>query len=186
MKVTELGLKGVLLIEPDVFRDARGFFLETYDARKYKELGIAAAFVQDNHSRSVRGTLRGLHGQSKYPQGKLVRAVSGEVFDVVVDARPDSPTFRQWRGTVLSGDNFRQVYIPPGFLHGFCVTGESAEVEYKCTDFYRPGDEFGVVWNDPELKIQWPLQEPLLSSKDRAFPLFRQTADKFEAYRRMN
>jgi dTDP-4-dehydrorhamnose 3,5-epimerase len=163
-------LRGVLLIEPDVFKDARGFFLETYHERKYQEGGIAGPFVQDNHSYSSRGTLRGLHAQLTRPQGKLVRAVEGEMFDVAVDIRRGSPTFGKWVGFVLSGDNFRQLWIPPGFAHGFCVLSEQVHVEYKCTDFYHRPDEVTVAWNDPEIGISWPVEAPTLSARDAAAP----------------
>jgi dTDP-4-dehydrorhamnose 3,5-epimerase len=160
----------VIVVEPDVFRDARGFFLEHYNSRKYREAGIDAVFVQDNHSYSVRGTLRGLHAQRRRPQGKLVRVIAGEIFDVAVDIRSGSPLFGKWVGITLSAENFRQVYIPPGFAHGFCVLTESAEVEYKITDFYDPADEIGIIWNDPALAIRWPIEEPLLSARDRSLP----------------
>lgn len=163
-------LPGVIIVEPDVHRDSRGFFLESYQERKYRAGGIAATFVQDNQSRSVRGTLRGLHAQRRHPQGKLVRALQGEIFDVVVDIRRDSPAFRRWIGVVLSAENFRQCFVPPGLAHGFCVTSEWAEVEYKCTEFYDPTDEYGIIWNDPELAIAWPVRDPILSAKDRALP----------------
>jgi dTDP-4-dehydrorhamnose 3,5-epimerase len=166
-------LPDVILVEPDVHRDQRGFFLETYHARKYAEGGVPGPFVQDNHSRSVQGTLRGLHAQREHPQGKLVRAVEGEMFDVAVDIRPSSPTFGRWVGVRLSGENFRQLYIPPGFAHGFCVLSEVVHVEYKCTDFYRPEDEIGIAWDDPEIGITWPLSEPVISAKDRALPRLR-------------
>ena len=173
MKFRPTELPEVILVEPDVHRDPRGFFLETYHARKYAEGGVAGPFVQDNHSRSVKGTLRGLHAQLQYPQGKLVRAVEGEMFDVAVDIRPSSPTFGRWVGVRLSGENFRQLYIPPGFAHGFCVLSELVHVEYKCTDFYRPEDEIGVAWDDPEIGIAWPLTDPVISAKDRALPRLR-------------
>jgi dTDP-4-dehydrorhamnose 3,5-epimerase len=163
-------LPEVLVIEPTVHRDARGFFVETYHARRYADHGLDATFVQDNHSRSVRGTLRGLHWQVERPQGKLVRALAGEIFDVAVDIRPGSPTFGQWVGVTLSADDFRQIYVPPGFAHGFCVTSEIAEVEYKCTDFYEPAAERGLIWNDPEVGIAWPISDPILSPRDRAHP----------------
>ena len=153
---------------PDVFRDPRGFFLETFHARKYREGGIPWDFVQDNHSRSQRGTLRGLHAQRTRPQGKLVRAVRGEIFDVAVDIRPGSKTFGKWVGHTLSDDNFRQLFVPPGFAHGFCVLSEIAEVEYKCTDFYDQADEVGVLWNS--VGIDWPVREPLLSARDAGLP----------------
>jgi dTDP-4-dehydrorhamnose 3,5-epimerase len=171
-------LPDVVLVEPDVHRDQRGFFLETYHARKYAEGGVPGPFVQDNHSRSVKGTLRGLHAQRQHPQGKLVRAVEGEMFDVAVDIRPSSPTFGRWVGVRLSGENFRQLYIPPGFAHGFCVLSELVHVEYKCTDFYRPEDEIGIAWDDPEIGIAWPLSEPVVSAKDRGLPRLRDLRDR--------
>jgi dTDP-4-dehydrorhamnose 3,5-epimerase len=170
MKFLPAGLPGVVLIEPDVFKDARGFFLETYHERKYAEGGIAGPFVQDNHSYSCRGTLRGLHAQRTKPQGKLVRAVEGEMFDVAVDIRPASPTFGKWVGFALSGENFRQLWVPPGFAHGFCVLSERVHVEYKCTDFYDGADEFTVAWNDPAIGIAWPIESPTLSARDAAAP----------------
>ena len=170
MKLIPTNLPGVLIIEPRVFRDERGFFLETYHAQRYREAGLDAAFVQDNHSRSTRGTLRGLHWQAERPQGKLVRVLVGEIYDVAVDIRPDSPTFGKWVGFTLSADNFRQAWIPPGFAHGFCVTSEVAEVEYKCTDFYDPPSERGLIWNDPEVAIAWPIQDPILSERDKKHP----------------
>jgi dTDP-4-dehydrorhamnose 3,5-epimerase len=160
-------LPEVILVEPDVHRDSRGFFLETYHAAKYRDGGIALPFVQDNHSRSARGTLRGLHLQCRrHPQGKLVRVLAGEVFDVAVDVRRGSPTFGRWVGATLSGDNFRQLYVPPGFAHGFCVTGEMADVEYKCTDVYDRDDELTIAWNDPQIGIEWPVRQPTLSARD--------------------
>jgi dTDP-4-dehydrorhamnose 3,5-epimerase len=163
-------IPGVVIIEPDVHRDPRGYFLETYHERKYAEGGIQGPFVQDNHSFSLRGTLRGLHAQRRHPQGKLVRAVEGEMFDVAVDIRRGSPTFSKWVGVTLSGENCRQFYVPPGFAHGFCVLSERVHVVYKCTDFYDREDEFGVAWNDPEIGIAWPITEPALSAKDAAAP----------------
>jgi dTDP-4-dehydrorhamnose 3,5-epimerase len=163
-------IPGVVIIEPDVHRDPRGYFLETYHERKYAEGGIQGPFVQDNHSFSLRGTLRGLHAQRRRPQGKLVRAVEGEMFDVAVDIRRGSPTFSKWVGVTLSGENCRQLYVPPGFAHGFCVLSERVHVVYKCTDFYDREDEFGVAWNDPEIGIAWPITEPALSAKDAAAP----------------
>jgi dTDP-4-dehydrorhamnose 3,5-epimerase len=170
MKLTPTRLPEVILVEPDVFRDERGFFLETYHQRKYGEGGIPELFVQDNHSFSVARTLRGLHAQLRRPQGKLVRAILGEIFDVAVDIRPDSPTFGQWVGAVLTGDNFHQLYIPPGFAHGFCVLSDTAHVQYKCTELYFKEDEIGIVWNDPEIGIDWRVQDPLLNDKDRRAP----------------
>jgi dTDP-4-dehydrorhamnose 3,5-epimerase len=160
-------LPGVIIIEPDVHKDARGFFLETYHAQKYGAAGIGGPFVQDNHSRSVGGTVRGLHLQLRKPQGKLIRVIEGEIYDVAVDVRRRSPTFGMWAGVTLSSANFRQCYVPPGFAHGFCVTSEYAEVEYKCTDVYDPESEIGIAWNDPAIGIHWPLAEPLLSERDR-------------------
>ncbi|HJT24571.1 MAG TPA: dTDP-4-dehydrorhamnose 3,5-epimerase [bacterium] len=183
MRLTPTRIKDVLLVEPDVYKDNRGFFLESYHFRKFSEAGLKIPFVQDNHSRSAKGTVRGLHAQLKKPQGKLVRVVQGEIFDVVVDARPDSSTFGQWVGEILSEENFRQLYTPPGFLHGFCVTTDFAEVEYKCTDFYDVSDEVGVRWNDPDLKIAWTISNPVLSEKDKKLPLFREAKAKFDFYR---
>ena len=168
MKFLETDLPGVLIVEPDVFRDPRGFFLETFHGARYREGGIPYDFVQDNHSKSVRGTLRGLHAQRRRPQGKLVRAVQGEIFDVAVDIRPGSATFGKWVGARLSGESFRQMFIPPGFAHGFCVLSATAEVEYKCTDFYDRADEIGARWDS--VGIEWPIQDPLLSPKDAALP----------------
>ena len=168
MKFLPTELPGVILIEPQVWRDERGFFLETYQREKYVAGGIDAVFVQDNHSRSVRGTLRGLHAQLRRPQGKLIRVIEGEIFDVAVDVRRGSPTFGKWTGAWLSAENFQQLYIPPGFVHGFCVTSTVAQVEYKCTDIYDPTSEITVQWNDPALSIEWPLTDGLLlSQKDQ-------------------
>jgi len=168
VKFLETDLPGVLIVEPDVFRDPRGFFLETFHAARYREGGIPYDFVQDNHSKSVRGTLRGLHAQRRRPQGKLVRAAQGEIFDVAVDIRPGSATFGKWVGARLSGESFRQMFVPPGFAHGFCVLSATAEVEYKCTDFYDRADEIGARWDS--VGIEWPIQDPLLSPKDAALP----------------
>ena len=164
----------VVRVEPRVFRDARGFFLESYHAHKFAEAGIEADFVQDNHSFSARGTLRGLHMQLEFAQGKLVRCVAGEIFDVAVDARRGSKTFGRWVGETLSAENFRQLWVPPGFLHGFCVVSETAQVEYKCTEPYHPEDELGVIWNDPDVGIAWPIAVPVLSAKDAALPRLRE------------
>lgn len=160
-------IPGVIVIEPHVHPDARGFFLETFHRHKYAEGGIDAVFVQDNHSSSARGTLRGLHLQVRKPQGKLVRAVAGEIWDVVVDLRVGSPAFRRWTAVTLSGDNFRQLYVPPGCAHGFCVVSDTADVEYKCTEFYDPEDEAGIRFDDPALAIPWPVLKPVLSARDR-------------------
>jgi dTDP-4-dehydrorhamnose 3,5-epimerase len=167
MRFTPLEVEGAVLIEPDVYRDARGFFLETFHAAKYGAAGIPEVFVQDNHSSSVRDTLRGLHLQIRKPQGKLIRVAAGEIWDVAVDVRPDSPTFRQWTAAVLSAENFAQLYIPAGCAHGFCVLSETAHVEYKCTELYDPADETGIAYDDPELAIPWPIAQPVLSERDR-------------------
>ncbi|MBL8168746.1 MAG: dTDP-4-dehydrorhamnose 3,5-epimerase [Acidobacteria bacterium] len=180
MNIIPTDIPGVLVIEPQVWRDERGFFLETYQQEKYQRAGIDAVFVQDNHSRSVKGTVRGLHAQLRHPQGKLLRVIEGEIFDVAVDVRRGSPHFGQWVGAWLSADNFRQLYVPPGFVHGFCVTSELAQVEYKCTDIYDPASEISVLWNDEEIGIDWPLNEigtPILSKKDLAGKPLQQLMD---------
>ena len=159
-------LAGLLLIKPDVFGDSRGFFQETWNLRRYTEEGLDHHFVQDNLSFSRKGTLRGLHFQNPHAQGKLVYVLQGEVFDVAVDVRADSPTFGQWYGVMLSAENHQQLFVPEGFAHGFCVTSETALFAYKCTDFYRPDLEFSVQWNDPEIGIDWPVTDPQLSEKD--------------------
>ncbi len=182
MRFTPTSLPEVVLIEPDVYKDARGFFLETWHQRKYAEGGIHGPFVQDNHSHSGRGTLRGLHAQVRRPQGKLVRAVEGEMFDVAVDIRRGSPRFGRWVGVCLSGENFRQLWIPPGFAHGFCVLSERVHVEYKCTDFYDREDELTVCWSDPEVGIQWPIASPLLSSKDAGAPRLREVGERLPVF----
>ena len=168
MTVRPLELAGMYLIEPRVFEDERGWFMETYQDRRFADAGITESFVQDNHSCSHRHVLRGLHFQHKWPQGKLVRVVRGEVFDVAVDLRRSSPTFGQWIGETLSETNRRQLYIPPGCAHGFCVLSSSADFVYKCTAAYAPGDEFTLLWNDPTVGIQWPVDAPILSAKDQA------------------
>jgi dTDP-4-dehydrorhamnose 3,5-epimerase len=173
MNVIQTEIPGVLIIEPKVFGDARGFFLETFQAERYRAAGIQESFVQDNHSHSARGVLRGLHFQRKYPQGKLVYVSRGEVFDVAVDLRRDSPAFGRWTGVFLSDENHRQFYVPPGCAHGFCVLSEFADFHYKCTDYYHPEDEGALLWNDPEIGIQWPLDTPTLSAKDAVAPGFR-------------
>jgi dTDP-4-dehydrorhamnose 3,5-epimerase len=175
-------LPGLVIVQPKVFRDPRGFFLEVYHEEKFRRAGIDAAFVQDNHSFSVHGVLRGLHGQLRRPQGKLVRAIEGEIYDVAVDLRRRSPTFRRWVGLRLSGETLEQLYIPPGFAHGFCVLSERAQVEYKCTALYDPADEFGIVWNDPELAIDWPLSQPVVSQKDAGFPPLKEVLGKLPDY----
>ena len=166
-------LPDVLIIEPRVFRDDRGFFVETYHAPRYRAAGIDADFVQDNHSRSVRGTLRGLHWQTApHPQAKLVRVLDGEILDVAVDVRTGSPTFGRWASVTLSADNFRQLFIPAGFAHGFLVVSARADIEYKCTDVYDPAAERGLMWDDPELGIEWPTAAPILSARDQGHPPF--------------
>lgn len=171
MRFSSTGLPDVVLVEPDLHRDERGFFLETYHRRKYRDGGIDAEFVQDNHSGSVAGTVRGLHAQSRRPQGKLVRCVEGEIWDVAADVRHGSPTYARWVGVVLGAADHRQLWVPPGFVHGFCVLSEYAEVEYKCTSFYDPDDELSVRWNDPRLDIAWPVEDPVISEKDARAPL---------------
>ena len=168
--IKQLDLPGVLLVEPMCFEDNRGYFLETFHQEKYKAAGIDQAFVQDNHSHSTRGVLRGLHYQLKHPQGKLIYAVTGTIFDVAVDIRRGSPTFGQWTGAELSAENRHQIYIPQGFAHGFVVLSESADVIYKCTDLYAPGDEYGILWSDPAIGIDWPVENPILSEKDLENP----------------
>jgi dTDP-4-dehydrorhamnose 3,5-epimerase len=175
MKVTETDLPGVLIIEPKVFGDERGFFLETFQSERYRvEVGIELPFVQDNHSRSRKGVLRGMHAQAKFPQGKLVRVARGEVFDVAVDINPESSTFRRWVGVFLSDANGLQLWIPPGYAHGFVVLSELADFEYKCTDYYHPEDEIGLVWNDPDVGIEWPFTNPTVAEKDLNLPTLKQ------------
>jgi dTDP-4-dehydrorhamnose 3,5-epimerase len=173
VNVIETALPGVLIIEPRIFRDPRGFFLETWQQARYHEAGLPEHFVQDNLSSSQRGTLRGLHFQNPRAQAKLVYVLQGEVFDVAVDIRVGSPTFGRWVGVVLSGDNQRQLYIPPDFAHGFCVTSEQALFFYKCTEIYTPAAEAGVLWSDPDLGIEWPVRDPLISDKDARYPRLR-------------
>lgn len=170
MRFTPTELPGVIIVDPTVFGDDRGFFMETYHEAKFREGGIAEPFVQDNHSRSAKGVLRGLHYQLPNPQGKLVRVVSGVVFDVAVDIRRGSPSFGRWVGVELSAENKRQLWVPAGFAHGFCVTSEHAEVVYKCTTLYDGPNDRGIRWNDPEIGIEWPVESPLLSEKDRVAP----------------
>jgi dTDP-4-dehydrorhamnose 3,5-epimerase len=174
LRFTPTTLPEVILVEPDVHRDERGFFLETYHAEKYRAGGVAGPFLQDNHSRSVRGTLRGLHAQLRRPQGKLVRAVEGEMLDVAVDIRKRSPTFGRWVSVRLSGENFHQLYVPPGFAHGFCVLSPVVHVEYKCTELYDRQDEIAIAWNDPEIGIEWGISDPTLSAKDQRAPRLRE------------
>ena len=165
----KMSLPGVLVIDPDMFKDDRGFFMETYHQAKYTEWGIDCVFVQDNFSHSRKGTLRGLHYQLRHPQAKLIYVIKGEIFDIAVDIRRGSPAFGRWAGTYLSGENNRQIFIPEGFAHGFCVLSETADVLYKCTDFYAPDDEYGVLWSDSFIGIDWPVERPILSKKDSQY-----------------
>ncbi len=183
MKFLPTELEGVLIVEPDVYKDDRGFFLETWHIEKYREAGIDVAFKQDARSSSQKGTLRGLHGQRKTAQGKLIHVIEGAVYDVAVDVREGSPNFGRWVGVELTAENFRQLYLPPGMAHGFCVLSDRAQVEYKCSEVYRPEDEFGVIWNDPDLGIKWPVQEPLLSERDIKHPKLSEMAGKLPTYK---
>ena len=178
MNVIQTKIKDLLIIEPEVFGDERGFFYETFQSERYKSVGINTDFVQDNRSRSSKGVLRGLHFQKIKPQGKLVTVIDGEVFDVAVDLRPDSDTFGKHESIILTGENKLQFYVPPGFAHGFCVLSETADFQYKCTDYYDPLDESGLLWNDPSLQIKWPLSQPVLSNKDRMQPSLEDIKDK--------
>ncbi len=170
MRIVPTDLPGVLIIEPDVHYDGRGFFLETYHVEKYRPYGIVGPFVQDNHSRSIGRTVRGLHLQVRQPHAKLIRVIEGEIYDVAVDVRRGSPTFGKWVGLTLSAGSFRQCYIPIGFAHGFGVTSDVAQVEYKCTGLYDPGSEVGIAWDDPTLAIAWPIRHPILSDRDKGLP----------------
>ena len=184
IKTIKTTLPGVLVFEPEVFGDSRGFFMEMYHENKYREAGLMRRFVQDNFSHSSRGILRGLHYQLKHPQGKLVCVLKGEVLDVAVDIRVGSPTFGQWFAELLSGTNRRQIFIPEGFAHGFCVLSESADFMYKCTDFYHPEDDRGVNWADKTINIDWPEKNPLLSDKDSRLPFLSDIPEEFlPAYR---
>ncbi|MFI0488945.1 MAG: dTDP-4-dehydrorhamnose 3,5-epimerase [Yersinia sp. (in: enterobacteria)] len=177
MQVTDTKIDGVKIIQPKVFGDARGFFLETFEKKRYQEmLDIDLDFVQDNHSHSSRGVLRGLHFQKVNPQGKLVRVVRGEVFDVVVDIRTYSPTYGAWEGVTLSEENKLQFWLPPGLAHGFVVLSDTADFEYKCTDYYNPAEEGCLLWNDPAVGIEWPIANPLLSEKDKLGKLLKELA----------
>jgi dTDP-4-dehydrorhamnose 3,5-epimerase len=167
---TQREIPGVVLVEPRVYGDARGFFMEVYHKERFAEAGIDAEFVQDNHSRSEGRVVRGLHYQLRHPQGKLVRVIVGTIFDVAVDIRRTSPTFGRWVGTILSAENRLQLYIPPGFAHGFCTCSDAAEVVYRCTDFYDRDDERGIYWNDPDIGIAWPIRTPTLSERDQGNP----------------
>lgn len=169
MNCIETDIPGVLIIEPKVFGDARGYFMETFSASRYRDAGIDEVFVQDNVSFSRKGVLRGLHFQNPNSQSKLVEVLQGEVFDVAVDIRRGSPTFGAWTGAVLSSNNHRQFFIPAGFAHGFCVLSETALFHYKCTDYYNPAAEGGIIWNDPDIGIAWPMESPALSAKDSAY-----------------
>ena len=167
MRVVATAIPGLVLVEPTVYRDPRGAFLETFHALRYAAAGLPGVFVQDNQSSSVRHTVRGLHLQVRHPQGKLISAVTGEIWDVAVDMRLGSPTFGRWIAETLSADNFRQMYVPPGCAHGFCVLSETATVHYKCTALYDPADELGIAYDDPTLKITWPIEHAILSDRDR-------------------
>jgi dTDP-4-dehydrorhamnose 3,5-epimerase len=182
MKTVLTELPGVVVIEPRVFTDPRGFFFESYHAERYAQAGLPRSFVQDNHSSSVKSTIRGLHYQLRRPQAKLFRVLQGTVFDVAVDIRRGSPTFGRWIGVELSAENKRQLFIPAGFAHGFCVTSDGAEVEYKCSDVYVADDQRGVLWNDPAIGIRWPIREPVLSDQDRGFLTLKSERDDLPAY----
>jgi dTDP-4-dehydrorhamnose 3,5-epimerase len=183
VKFTELEIPGLILVEPDVWGDPRGFFLETFHAKKYADGGIKKPFIQDNHSHSARGVLRGLHYQRNHPQGKLVCAVRGEIFDVAVDVRRGSPAFGKWVGRVLSDQNHAQLYVPEGCVHGFLALSDEADVWYKCTELYVPSDDQGIIWNDPTFRIDWPMPNPLLSDKDARLPRFSELpADRLPTY----
>jgi dTDP-4-dehydrorhamnose 3,5-epimerase len=182
VRVVPSELPEVLIIEPDVKRDDRGFFLETYHADRYLAHGIPGPFVQDNHSRSSGGTIRGLHLQRRQMQGKLIRVIEGEIYDVAVDVRRGSPTFGRWIAVTLSASNFKQCYVPPGFAHGFCVTSEVAQVEYKCTALYDPTSEIGIAWNDPTLAVAWPIADPILSPRDSRNPSLTAQAEQLPAF----
>lgn len=182
MKVTPTPIDGVLVIAPKVFHDGRGFFLESWHAQRYADVGVAGPFVQDNRSRSVRGTLRGLHAQRARPQGKLVSVVAGEIWDVAVDLRPASPTYGRWFGATLTAEPPLQLWVPPGLAHGFCVLSDTADVEYKVTTPYDPADEVRIAWNDPDLGIPWPVTDPAVSAKDAA--ALGLTAQGYPAVRR--
>jgi len=174
LSVTKTSLPGVIILEPPFFPDERGFFLETHHQQHYTDAGLKVTFCQDNLSHSKKGVLRGLHYQLNHPQGKLIYAVTGKIFDVAVDIRRESPTFGKWTGAVLSAQNHKQIYAPPGFAHGFCVLSSSADVIYKCTAFYHPGDDYGIVWSDETLAIDWPLEDNLIiSEKDRQNPTLK-------------
>jgi dTDP-4-dehydrorhamnose 3,5-epimerase len=182
MEVIRTAIADLIIIQPTIIDDTRGFFFESYNQQEFKVHGITVNFVQDNHSKSVKNTLRGLHYQINPGQAKLVRVVVGEVFDVAVDIRFGSPTFGQWLGAKLSAGNKKQVFIPAGFAHGFCVLSDVAEFEYKCSEFYSPNNERGIRWNDPDLNIKWPVEQPILSEKDRNNPAFKEI-ERYFRYR---
>ena len=184
MKFTRLELPGVLLVEPTVFGDERGFFLETYHFEKYQAGGIEYRFVQDNHSLSKGGILRGLHAQVEHPQGKLVRCIEGEIFDVAVDIRRGSPSFLHWVGATLTAANHHQLFIPPGFAHGFAVLSDRAQVTYKCTEIYRPEDEIVIHYADPQIGISWPLEDPVTSERDATAKTAAELADSLPTFSR--
>jgi dTDP-4-dehydrorhamnose 3,5-epimerase len=179
MKIIETELDGVVVIEPNVFNDQRGYFFETYNQNRYQEAGIKSNFVQDNLSFSKKGTLRGMHYQHPHDQAKLVQVIQGEVFDVVVDIRRESPTFGKWIGQNISDENKQQIFVPEGFAHGFCVLSETALFHYKCSDFYAPECEGGIHWSDPDVAIDWPLDSPMVSEKDGAFSRLKDIAKDF-------
>ena len=180
MEFIKTSIEGVYVIEPKVFGDNRGYFMETYNEKVFKEAGLDYVFVQDNQSKSKKGVLRGLHFQKTYPQAKLVRVISGTVFDVCVDLRKNSPTYGKWEGVILSSENKKMFMVPRGFAHGFVVLSETAEFAYKCDDFYHPEDEGGIMWNDEEVGIEWPIDfEPLLSEKDKKHPSLKESKIEF-------
>lgn len=183
LEIRETALPGVLLVTPRVFRDERGFFLESFNEADFADAGLDARFVQDNHSRSVKGVLRGLHYQLRHPQGKLVRVVRGKIFDVAADIRRGSPTFGKWVGVTLDDSEMSALWIPPGFAHGFCALSDGVDVTYKCTDFYAPTDERGVMWNDPRLGIKWPVANPTVNLKDLSYPALREDSPDLPPFR---
>jgi dTDP-4-dehydrorhamnose 3,5-epimerase len=178
MEIERTSIPGVLLVKPEIFKDTRGFFIESFHVRRYAEAGIDLPFVQDNRSRSRKGTLRGLHYQNPYPQGKLVYVTRGAVFDVIVDVRVGSPTFGKWYGAVLDDETHHQIYAPPGCAHGFCVLSDYADFEYKCTDYYHPEGDRSIRWNDADIGISWPIDKPVLSDRDACAPLLRDVERK--------
>jgi dTDP-4-dehydrorhamnose 3,5-epimerase len=182
MLVVRTSLPEVLVVELDIHRDARGFFLETYHAEKYQACGITETFVQDNHSKSVRNTVRGLHLQVGHPQAKLVRVIEGAIRDIAVDVRRGSPTFGQWTAVDLSAENFRQCFVPVGFAHGFSVLSDTAQIEYKCSGLYHPASEVGIAWNDPALAIDWLVEDPLVSDRDRRHPRLAEVMSRLPDY----